>query len=205
MNRDWRYARRRKQFRRRRSNVRRFFDYGLSLVLLLLLAFMAGRLDRVATRTEQGRAIVNDGDTLTLGQERIRLRGIDAPEIAQTCQRAGAEYACGRMAKQALNDLVAGRHVTCKGWQRDRYGRLLARCRAGDIDLNSALVAAGWAVAYGDYEQEEARARAARAGIWAGDFERPQDWRNLHSGQKERRHNVLGSLGDLLREMFGMR
>src|SRR5690606_39315962 len=188
-----------------RRNVCRFVGCGLSLALVLLLAFMAACLDRVAARTEQGRAIVNDGDTLTLGQERIRLRGIDAPEIAQTCQRAGAEYACGRMAKQALNDLVAGRHVTCKGWQRDRYGRLLAQCRAGDIVLNSALVAAGWAVAYGDYEQEEARARAARAGIWAGDFERPQDWRNLHSGQRERRHNVLGSLGDLLREMFGMR
>jgi endonuclease YncB( thermonuclease family) len=195
-------ARWRSYQRPRRSLARRFLDYGLTIFLFALLAVLAARLDRIGTRTEQGRATVNDGDTLTLGQERIRLRGIDAPEYNQTCRRDAADYACGRMARQALVTLIGGRAVSCTGWQRDRYGRLLGDCRAGDVDLNRALVAAGWAVAYGGFDAEEQKARAAKAGLWAGSFDRPQDWRRTHGGQAERRHDTLGSLGDGLRALF---
>ena len=184
---------------------RRFLDYGLTVALFALLALLAVRLDRLDTRSEQGMARVNDGDTVTLGQERIRLRGIDAPEYTQTCRRNGADYACGRQARQALVDLIGGRQVSCTGWQRDRYGRLLGDCRAGDVDLNSALVAAGWAVAYGGYEAEEGKARAARAGIWAGAFDRPQDWRRAHGRQAEPRPDVLSHVGDWIRHLFGLR
>jgi endonuclease YncB( thermonuclease family) len=177
-------------------------DYGVTLILFAGLAFLVARLDRIETRNEQGRATVNDGDTLTLGQERIRLRGIDAPEYTQTCRSNAADYACGRLARQALVDLIGGRAVSCTGWRRDRYRRLLGDCRAGDVDLNRALVAAGWAVAYGGYEAEEEKARAARAGIWAGSYDRPQDWRRLHQRPIERPHDPLGSLGDGLRELF---
>jgi endonuclease YncB( thermonuclease family) len=206
MSRAWRQGPRRRFYpRQRRGFARRLLDYGLAFVLLALLAVLAARLDRLATRTEQGTAIVNDGDTITLGQERIRLRGIDAPEYTQTCRRSDADYACGRMARQALVDLIGGGAVSCSGWQRDRYGRLLGDCRAGDVDLNRALVEAGWAVAYGGYVAEERKARAAKAGIWAGSFDQPQDWRHTHGGRAEPRHDTLGSLGDGFRELFRLR
>jgi endonuclease YncB( thermonuclease family) len=205
MSRTWRREPRRFRPRSRRSAGRKVLDYGLTIALFALLALLAARLDRIGTRNEQGAARVNDGDTITLGQERIRLRGIDAPEYTQTCERNGEDYACGRMARQALVDLIGGRQVSCAGWQRDRYGRLLGDCLAGGVDLNRALVGAGWAVAYGGYEAEERKARAAKAGIWAGSFDRPQDWRRVHDRSDERPHDTFGSLGDAFRELFRLR
>ena len=178
-------------------------DYGLTIVILGLLILLAARLDRVETRKTQGAAVINDGDSITLGAERIRMRGIDAPEYTQTCRRNGADYACGTRARQSLVRLIAGRPVTCSGWQRDRYGRLLGNCKAGDTDLNRAQVEAGWAVAYGDFESEDAAAREAKVGIWAGTFDRPQDWRDSHRGEVvERKHGTLASIGDAVREIF---
>lgn len=178
-------------------------DYGLAIIILGLLILLAARLDRVETRQTQGAAVINDGDSITLGAERIRMRGIDAPEYTQTCRRNGADYACGTLARQSLVRLIAGRPVTCSGWQRDRYGRLLGDCKAGDTDLNRAQVEAGWAVAYGDFESEEAIARTAKVGIWAGTFDRPQDWRDSHHGEVvERKHGTLASIGDAVREIF---
>ena len=89
------------------------------------------------------------------------------------------------------------------GSQRDRYGRLLGDCKSGGRDLNSAQVEAGWAVAYGDFENEEAAARTGKAGIWAGTFEKPQDWRERHEHEAAGRgHGSLAWIGDALREIF---
>jgi len=189
-----------------RSPWRKLLDYGLTVILLGLLILLAARLDRFETRKAEGSAIVNDGDSLTLGTERIRMRGIDAPEYQQTCRKDGADYACGKMARQALVRLISGNPVTCSGWQRDRYGRLLGDCKAGGKDLNRAQVEAGWAIAYGDFEAEQAIARTGKAGIWAGTFDQPQDWRESHhEGLAERRHGTLASFGDALREIFRLR
>jgi endonuclease YncB( thermonuclease family) len=195
--------RRRYAARSPRSLWFKLLDWGLAILVLGLLILVAARLDRFETRKEQGMAIVNDGDSITLGAERIRIRGIDAPEYRQTCRKAGADYPCGKLARQSLVRLIAGRPVSCSGWQRDRYGRLLGDCRAGDTDLNRAQVQAGWAVAFGDFEAEEAVARAAKAGIWAGNFDEPQQWRDSHhDAPVERKHGLLASFGDALREFF---
>jgi endonuclease YncB( thermonuclease family) len=99
--------------------------------------------------------------------------------------------------------LTAGKPVACTGWQRDRYGRLLGDCKSGGKDLNSAQVEAGWAVAYGDFETEEAAARTGKAGIWVGTFENPHDWRQSHDHEvAEREHGTLAWIGDALREIF---
>ena len=70
------------------------------------------------------------------------------------------------------------------GHSRDRYDRLLAICRRGDLDLNGAMVEAGQAVAYTRYSlryvPEEVRARAAGRGIWGTSFENPESWRHSH-------------------------
>ena len=105
-----------------------------------------------------------DGDTIELHGVRVRLAGIDAPESGT---------ACGPTATAALAGLVGGGPVVCAPIGVDRYGRLVARCRAGGVDLATAMVAAGWArdwPAYsgGAYAAAEAAARAAGRGIWGG-------------------------------------
>ena len=62
-----------------------------------------------------GKARVVDGDTIWIGKTKIRLHGIDAPEMKQTCRTSkGKEQFCGKLAKQALQKLVKGQSVTCK-------------------------------------------------------------------------------------------
>ena len=133
------------------------------------------------TRTLSGRARVIDGDTLDLGGARIRLHGIDAPESAQRCRAQGRFWACGREATRALARLIRGKRVTCGERDRDRYGRIVAVCTAAGQDLNAWMAAGGWALAYRQYSRAyvapERRARAARRGVWRGEFVPPWDWR----------------------------
>ena len=55
------------------------------------------------------------------------------------------------------------------------------RCYYRGIDINAAMVRAGWAVAYkrysNDYVADEAEARVAKRGLWAGTFQQPEKWR----------------------------
>jgi endonuclease YncB( thermonuclease family) len=185
-----------------RNAARRWFDYILAFTILGLLILVSARIDRLSTVQFGGAATVNDGDSLTLGGERIRLLGIDAPEFNQHCTRAGVDYACGRQSSQALRELIAGRAVSCSGWERDRYDRLLATCRAGDIDLNRKQVEAGWAIAYSGYEDAEKVARLNGSGLWAGSFERPRDWRAKHGDIVDGEHHLFARLLNLLRQLF---
>ena len=127
-----------------------------------------------------GVAHVVDGDTLTVGGARVRLSGVDAPELAQRCG-SGKVQACGGTAASWLRERVEGRRVDCSVIDRDRYGRAVAVCRLSGVDLGSALVEAGWATAYRRYTlayvPAEDRARAARRGIWQRGLERPEDYR----------------------------
>lgn len=125
-----------------------------------------------------GRADVIDGDTLRIGRDRIRLEGLDAPELSQTCtDAAGRSWDCGREARSFVVSLVADQSLTCGGSRRDRYGRVLARCDSGNGDLGARIVSAGWAVSDFGYVEEAAAARAARRGIWSGTFVAPAQWR----------------------------
>ncbi|MBK5957413.1 hypothetical protein CCR97_04210 [Rhodoplanes elegans] len=152
----------------------------LALLLVLLAAPAAA-----------GEVVVIDGDTLTLGDAVVRLAGIDAPEMRQTCASAsGRPYACGLEARRALVDLVQGRDVTCTITGRDRYGRQLGVCRTSVGELNAAMVRAGWAVDYtryshGRWARDEAAARDAKRGLWrGGTFEMPEDWRRSRRGAR---------------------
>ena len=131
-----------------------------------------------------GPARVVDGDTFSVGAERVRLWGVDAPEGRQVCQNdQGQSYACGDVARDQLVGLIGGRAVRCEVRDRDPYGRAVARCLAGSTDLGEAMVRAGWAVDYvqfsrGGYASAEAEARRGRRGLWAGRFETPSTWRS---------------------------
>ena len=126
---------------------------------------------------------VSDGDTIRSGQLRIRLHGIDAPERQQHCTTPeGARWACGNAARDALKTLVASvAALDCQITDVDRYGRLIMRCFAGEVDVGARLVRTGMALAYrryaDDYIANEEAARAARLGLWAGQFDAPWDWR----------------------------
>ncbi len=130
----------------------------------------------------EGGVRVVDGDTLWLGATEVRLFGVDAPEHAQTCQRAGADWGCGGWATGVLQAMVAGREVICDGRGTDRYGRTLAVCRADGADLNAALVRAGAAFAYRKYSTvyvpEEQAAQREGLGVWAGTAQTPEDFRH---------------------------
>lgn len=119
-----------------------------------------------------------DGDSLELGGQRIRIEGIDAPELHQNCGTPNTEWACGRRAKEALQKIIEAGEVTCRPVDQDRYGREVSICEVGGRDLGRAMVEQGWAVATGiAYADEQRVARAARRGIWAGPFEMPAEWR----------------------------
>lgn len=146
-------------------------------VLVTVLALPAA-----AAETVSGRASVTDGDSLEIRGERIRLHGIDAVEARQQCRdRDGRSWPCGRRAAFALEEAIAGRTVHCTVRDRDDYGRTVARCTAGDVDLGAEMVRRGYAIVlrrYGrDYLPIEDRARAAGVGIWDGSFARPGAWR----------------------------
>ncbi|MFZ1682210.1 MAG: thermonuclease family protein [Rhizobiaceae bacterium] len=172
-------------------------------ILVGITVWAIPRLDRLAAVDRTGAVTLADGDSLVLAGERVRLRGLDAPEFGQSCRRDGQDYACGRSARAELARLIGKSAVTCTGWERDKYNRLLARCTAGGIDLNRALVKNGWAVSYGDYAAEEADARAARRGLWAGEFDRPSAWRAVHGAAHEDEHTFAIAIWNAIREFLG--
>lgn len=156
----------------------RHVDWLLAALALAALVVVGMRLKAPADAVS-GQARVIDGDTIELGGRRLRLAGMDAPELSQLCERAGTTYRCGEAAREALRDLVR-QGIQCTVSGQDRYGRGLATCTAGGPDLGGLLVRSGMAVAYGRYEAEERHAASLQLGLWAGRFERPAEWRKAH-------------------------
>ncbi|MEP9349610.1 thermonuclease family protein [Xanthobacter sp. KR7-225] len=150
------------------------------VVAVLLLAGLAVLADLLLQENVTGAARAADGDTLILDGAHVRLKGMDAPELAQSCTRDGKEWPCGREAKRALAAALGKGAVACTFSERDGYDRPLAHCTVAGEDLGALMVRQGLAVAYGGYGAEEAQARAARRGLWAGTFQRPADYRADH-------------------------
>jgi endonuclease YncB( thermonuclease family) len=128
-------------------------------------------------------ARVIDGDTLEAGGRVFHLSGIDAPEPGQTCQWPNKEIPCGDISRTAMMDLVAGAKVVCKpvaGGTDSKEG-IEAVCVAGGFDIGANMVHTGWAVVSPGgpeaYRRTEERARAAKHGLWRGEFTMPWDWR----------------------------
>lgn len=146
------------------------------IVLLALPAFPAGA-DMI------GPARVVDGDTIDIAGRRIDLRGIDAPELDQTCLSSkGQPYKCGILAAKALAAMVARRTLTCTEVAPGGEGNPAAVCHLGWwVTVNEQMVIDGWAMAgplHGQpYVRAEKFARARRQGLWRGSYEPPWEWR----------------------------
>ena len=152
---------------------------------------VAGTLDSAGLR---GQAVgIVDGDTFDLlplapapvEAVRIRLEGIDAPEKSQPY---------GKAAKQYLGELIFGKVVRADGAKKDRNGRRICTVFVADtLDVNRAMVAAGYAWHFKKYSDDpaldslERSARAARVGLWAATEPpiAPWDWRK---GKKDNRN-----------------
>ncbi len=146
------------------------------LATLLLLLTLLGCT--APTDTLHGPATVIDGDSLTIGTTEVRLWGIDAVELDQTCDRT---WPCGFAAKQALKAFIGTEPLTCHVRDSDRYKRQVTECFKDDMNVNAWLVRHGWALAYRQYSEkfipEERKARAQQIGVWRGSFVKPWDWR----------------------------
>jgi endonuclease YncB( thermonuclease family) len=144
--------------------------------------------------TVKGRAAAIDGDTIVVGVTRIRLWGIDAPEMRQTCPSNGImvfgeRYYAGRASHEFLKALLLSpepplnRMVTCKVVAADQFKRSLAQCITDGMDLSATMVEAGMAYAYRQYTPEyvpqENTARSHKRGVWAHPCLAPWDWRRM--------------------------
>lgn len=105
-----------------------------------------------ALTTVSGPAIVQDGDTIYVQHQAIRLSGVDAEELSEPN---------GARAKYALRDIIGAASVTCVLDGAHSYTRTVARCYIGDTEINRSIVASGWALdcpkySGGRYRQDEA-------------------------------------------------
>jgi endonuclease YncB( thermonuclease family) len=139
----------------------------------------------------EGRAQAIGGDSIRIAGKNVRLAGIEAPEPGQRCGKAGKEWRCGAAAEAALSRLVSGRGLTCALGGSGPDGRPLATCTSGKTDISAELVRRGHVFAqsglFAKYSSQESEARSAKAGLWAGDAERPTAYRNKLWDEAKRR------------------
>ena len=139
--------------------------------------------DGDSIHADSGGADSGGANSRGAGAVRLRLHGLDAPELKQTCFDAQDQlYPCGYRAREALRQLLpTGTKMACQHLDTDWYQRLIVRCFKEGRDINAEMVAMGWALAYRryakDYIAQEQHARNNRAGLWQGRFETPEEWR----------------------------
>lgn len=137
---------------------------------------------------------VSDGDTFTIllanhKQVRVRMYGIDAPEI-----KGGQPYS--QASRACLSEMIAGKMVEVYVHEYDRYGRALGTVSTKDIrDVNLEMLLAGMAWHYSyfdstpDYRNAERRAKRIRIGLWNDPHPiNPYNWRK---GERPQIHSYV--------------
>lgn len=177
---------RRRIFRRSRPSGKGLRS---AFLFFLLVAMGAGGVDVAAgwvgpmhseiiqLSARPGAVAVVDGDTLRLQDQVVRLAGLRAPSRGDTCKAIGKPALgnlsaggsdCADAAAASLSRLLADQTVQCNLLGEDPMGRATARCTAGNLELNRAVVESGWARAEsGEYAAAENDARASHRGLWA--------------------------------------
>ena len=130
-----------------------------------------------AEKKIEGKAIIIDGDTIHIGKNKIRLHGIDAPEIKQICKIKDKIWNCGIESSANLKKLIGKKNIKCEVSDIDRYKRYIAECYLNNLNINQYMVRQGWAIAYRYYSkqfiEDEEIAQKYKLGIWQGTFIEP--------------------------------
>ncbi len=173
------------------------FSKLLSIIVEALLDFAAAAFHLVtrwskflfaviadAFRTLAGRFGIAFGDALKRPVDAVRSKASLLPDIARRSPVKPRHIAGAAAAKSGLTHVVRGRRVTCtpSGSAQDASGYVSAQCTVGDADLAAELVRNGYVFAVSSFfsslgSKEEA-ARSAKKGIWQGEIQRPQEWRD---------------------------
>ena len=159
----------------------------LTGLLLLLPVVTHGAAPRLLTATVQQ---VSDGDSITARSAngttlRLRLLGIDAPEVAHGT-KPGQPF--GNEARDYLDHLIGGKTIRVDAYGPDQYNRVLAVLWDEQRNVNLVLVAMGYAEMYrgapcivhcDELRATETQARQDRVGMWAQgeQYESPRDFR----------------------------
>lgn len=159
------------------------------LAPFLLVWFCFSALLHAQSQTVNGRCVgVHDGDSVTVlaagnVQLKVRLDGIDAPELKQPFSQ---------QSKEALSGLVFGRDVTLQLTGKDRYKRTLAVVLVAGVNVNLEMVRLGLAWRYDKYSKDEAllaaqnAAKGAMRGLWSDPAPVPPwEWRALAKRRKQ--------------------
>ena len=127
-------------------------------IIIIFLVMLSGSIAKEIS----GIPRIVDGDTVHIDKYKIRLEGIDAPEIRQKCKieylklsfiSFNKSYLCGIKSKKKLEKKINYKSISCKVKSKDRYGRYLGTCFKKKINLNKWLVRSGYAVAYLRYSK----------------------------------------------------
>lgn len=153
------------------------------MIRYLSILIALGMISFTATaRDFSGQAQALDARTLEIDGNIIRIFGIEAPALDQTCTWSDKVINCGPIARSALMDLITGASVDCTVIE-DRADNhpIIATCQVDGFDLGRNMVHTGWALAdrnvAANYIETEDKARAAKRGLWRGKFLHPRIWR----------------------------
>ena len=130
----------------------------------------------------KGQAKALSGDTMLIGDSRIVLNGIEAPEMRQSCRtRRGRRWDCGRSALNALRRITGYETVVCTVVRTDAAGRKTSDCLIGEKNIAEELVRDGHVFAlsglFSGYGGEEEEAKSTGRGVWQGKAQLPSEYR----------------------------
>ena len=158
--------------------------------VLLILCF---NFPSFGSELISGMAKIIDGDTIKVGEKKIRLYGIDSPEKGQNCKKLyfsflifnfQKDYKCGEKSTLVLMKKLKDKKIECiLQNNKDRYKRYIGTCYIENQDINGWLVKNGHAIAYKKYSKkyllDEQYAKENKLGLWKGTFMKPEEWRRI--------------------------
>ncbi len=160
------------------------YEFRLGILIAAILMQLYATTATSQEETIEGMARVIDADVLVIGQQRVILYGVDAPERSQTCVLEGKSWGCYDASKRMFEFLAGRASVNCRLiGEADPFGRRYGICTSGDEDINAEFVRSGMALAFteqaADYENVQLEAIIAGVGLWQPgvQFEEPWIWR----------------------------